>query len=443
LTSCPLSIPETSPVLQRILFLCVCSGAALAQRPARADFQVGAAVRVITPDPLLPVSGGLGPPKPTREKRGELTARAVVFRQGRVGVAVVALDLLGFPSVLADRVRAGVPRLPAANILIAATHTHSAPDCYAFPDGKGGHTGDLKYMDFVCQRAAEAVNAALDRLQPAALKIATGEARGKIAYNYYAPDLYDRRMSVIQAVGRRGNVIATLVNYAIHPEVLGNDLGVLSPDLVGPLCDTIEAQGGGTAVFLNGAQGGMITADNRNLDQPRDPLRGYWADSRTWAECLRIGHLMADEALRLVRDAPEQKDPTLFCDAISVRFPVDSPLLWAVVMGSPLKYPHNDDRSINARINLVNLGDAQILTIPGEALPNIGFYLKRKMRGKHNLLFGLTNDAFGYILTKVDFNSFPRYEYISRTSLGEMTGEILIDQSLAFVKRSPRPDGAD
>ena len=56
------------------------------------------------------------------------------------------------------------------------------------------------------------------------------------------------------------------------------------------------------------------------------------------------------------------------------------------------------------RINLVNLGTAQILTIPGEALPNINFYLKRKMHGTQNLLFGLTNDAFGYILTKVDFH---------------------------------------
>ena len=86
----------------------------------------------------------------------------------------------------------------------------------------------------------------------------------------------------------------------------------------------------------------------------------------------------------------------------------------------------------------MNLGDAQILTIPGEALPNIGFYLKRKMRGKHNLLFGLTNEAFGYILTKVDFQSFPRYDYVSRTSLGEMTGEILIEKALEFVNRSPR-----
>ena len=99
-----------------------------------------------------------------------------------------------------------------------------------------------------------------------------------------------------------------------------------------------------------------------------------------------------------------------------------------------------DLRNVNARINLVNLGDAQILTIPGEALPNIGFYLKRKMRGKNNLLFGLTNEAFGYILTKVDFHSFPRYDYVSRTSLGEMTGEILIEKSLELVNKSRHRD---
>jgi hypothetical protein len=230
------------------------------------------------------------------------------------------------------------------------------------------------------------------------------------------------------------------VNSAIHPEVLGTRVGILSPDAIGPLCEAIEALTGGAAIFMNGAQGGMITADNRNLDKPSDPLRGYWADSRTWEECLRIGHLMAQEALRIVKDAKEQRDPTLFCDSRNVRFPVDSPIMWGVIVLSPLKYPHNADHSINARINVVNLGNAQILTIPGEALPNIGFYLKRKMRGTHNLLFGLTNEAFGYILTKVDFNSFPRYEYVSRTSLGEMTGEILIEKSLELTDKSPRPD---
>ena len=73
------------------------------------ELKVGAAVRVITPNPLLPVSGGMGAPNPTREKRGDITARAVVFQSGDVSVAVVALDLIGFPSVLGDRVRAGQP----------------------------------------------------------------------------------------------------------------------------------------------------------------------------------------------------------------------------------------------------------------------------------------------------------------------------------------------
>jgi hypothetical protein len=427
-------------MLRRWLVLCACAGALGVDCAARAEIQAGAAVRVITPEKYLPVSGGMGVPKPSREKRGELTARALVFRKGDVSVAVVSLDLLGFPSALGDRVRAKVPRIPAENILIGSTHTHSAPDCYAFPDGRGGHTGDLAYIDSVCDRAAEAINEAIDRLQPAWIRTATDEARGKIAYNYYAPDLYDRRMSVIQAVTPEGKTIATLVNYAVHPEVLGNGVGIISPDLVGPLCERIESRVGGVALFMNSAQGGMVTADNRNLDQPRDPQRGYWNDSRTWEECVRIGHLMADEAQRIVKDAPNEKDPSLLCRSSVVRFPVDSDAMWSVVLYSPLKYSHGADRSIQARINLVNLGDAQILTIPGEALPNIGFYLKRKMRGKHDLLFGLTNDAFGYILTKVDFASFPRYEYVSRTSLGEMTGEILIENALELVKQSPAPD---
>ena len=35
-------------------------------------FKAGAAFRIITPDPLLPVSGGIGRPKPASVKKGEL-----------------------------------------------------------------------------------------------------------------------------------------------------------------------------------------------------------------------------------------------------------------------------------------------------------------------------------------------------------------------------------
>lgn len=396
-----------------------------------AGFRAGVAFRVVTPDPLLPVSGGMGPSAPASQKLGELTVRALVFEQGETRLAIVSTDFLGFPAVLGDRVRAGVRGIPGDHILIGASHTHSAPDCYAFPDEQGRTSADLEYLNRVCALAAEAVNEAVQSLQPASVRIATGEARGKIAYNYYAPALYDPRCHVIQAVGSDGKPIATLVNYAIHPEVLGNDLGIVSPDLIGPLCDRIAELGGGVGIFMNSAQGGMVTADNRDA--------GGGDDVRRWDECLRIGHLLADEALRIVSGAAVQVEPALTCDSRVIEFPVDSPELRFVLANSPLKHQDAGSGNVSTRLNLVNLGNAQILTIPGEALPNLGFYLKRKMRGEHNLLFGLTNDAFGYIMAKVDWRSFKRYDYISRVCLGEMTGEILLEQSLKLVADAPAP----
>jgi hypothetical protein len=404
---------------------------------AQPAFEAAAAKRIITPDPLLPISGGMGTPVPAKSKQGELTARALVLRAGAESVALVSVDLLGFPSVLGDRARALVPRLAADRILIGATHTHSAPDCYAFPDGRGGHTGSLQYMKFVTEQVAAAVNDALDHMQAAELRVASGIAEGKIAYNFYAPDLYDRRAGVLQVRALDGKMIGTLVNYAVHPEVMGNRQGIVNPDLVGPLCDRIEKAAGGIALFLNGAQGGMVTADNRELEQPRDALRAYWRDRQDWSECERIGGLLASESLRLIGSAAWQSKPAVNVRSEMVRFPVESNDMWQVVQHSPLNYPRGEDRTITTRVNLVNVGNAQMLSIPGEALPNIGFYLKRKMRGEHNFLLGLTNDAFGYILTKVDFHSFARYDYVSRVSLGEMTGEILIQHALDLIQKAP------
>lgn len=402
----------------------VLAAALISLIPAHAGFRAGIATREITPDPLLPVSGGMGPTNPAKEKRGELSVRALVFEKDDVRLGIVSVDLLGFPAVLGDRVRAQVRGIPGDHLLIGATHTHSAPDAYAFPDGKGGTTADLKYLDTVVTRIAEAVNEAVEHLQPASLRIATGEAKGQIAYNYYAPDLYDPRAGVLQAVGADGRPFATLVNYAIHPEVIGSDRGICSPDLVGPLYDRIAAAGGGTGIFMNGAQGGMITADNRRPG----------GEVNNWEECVRIGTLLADECLRLVKDAPLESDPRLKIAVRVVKFPIESPLMLAVLKASPLDYKTDASGRVSTRIVLADVGNARILTIPGEALPNIGFYLKRKLGTDNPLLFGLTNDAFGYILTAVDWNSFKRYEYVSRTSLGEQTGEILIREALEMMK---------
>jgi hypothetical protein len=66
------------------------------------EFKAGAALRIITPNPLLPISGGVGIPKPSKEKQGDLFARAVVIEKGTTRIAIVSVDNLGWTSILGD-----------------------------------------------------------------------------------------------------------------------------------------------------------------------------------------------------------------------------------------------------------------------------------------------------------------------------------------------------
>src|SRR5437867_2557156 len=142
--------PRTSFIVTHVGRLAFLIFLVVSALDAAAAFRAGIAVRHVTPDPLLPVSGGVGPSNPVTRKEGELTVRALVFEQEDTRVVMVSADFLGFPAVLGNRVRAAVTNVAPQNILIGATHTHSAPDCYGFPDGKGGTASDPKYLNMVC-----------------------------------------------------------------------------------------------------------------------------------------------------------------------------------------------------------------------------------------------------------------------------------------------------
>ena len=238
---------------------------------ARAEIQVGAAMRVITPDPLLPVSGGMGTEAGQGEAGrahgpgGRLSQGGCLGRRRRARSARVSLG------AGRSRPREGEPHPGGEHPDRLDAHAQCA-GLLRLSRRQGGHTGDLKYMDFVCDKAAEAVNEAIDRLQPAWIKIATGEAKGKIAYNYYAPDLYDRRMSVIQAVSPEARRSPRSSTTPSIPKCSATTSAFSAPTWSARSARRSKPQAGGMAMFVNGAQGGMITADNRELDQPRDPL---------------------------------------------------------------------------------------------------------------------------------------------------------------------------
>ena len=144
-------------LLGSILWFCV-----LSQGPALGAFRAAIAVRDVTPDKLLPVSGGVGPSTPVTRKIGQLTVRALVLENEGTRVAICSTDFLGFPSVLGNKVRSRVQGIPPQNILIGATHCHSAPDCYGFPDRNGKTGADIEYLDGICAKLAEAINEAVE-----------------------------------------------------------------------------------------------------------------------------------------------------------------------------------------------------------------------------------------------------------------------------------------
>ena len=83
--------------------------------------------------------------------------------------------------------------------------------------------------------------------------------------------------------------------------------------------------------------------------------------------------------MRIVDKAPILKNPTIYCTARKLEFPIDSEIMRYILQKSPLKYEVTKENFVTTQLNLLNIGPAQILTVPGEALPNVGYYVKRNM----------------------------------------------------------------
>lgn len=61
-------------------------------------------------------------------------------------------------------------------------------------------------------------------------------------------------------------------------------------------------------------------------------------EANTWEECIRIGELLADEAMRIVAAAPLLVNPALYCTSRKLELPIDSEIMRYILKKSPLKY---------------------------------------------------------------------------------------------------------
>ncbi len=355
----------------------------------------------------------------------DLYVRALVLRLDERIAIIAACDLIGLDRGDVLEVRAALESrgIDPSGLVVACTHTHSGPDTLGLwgPDRSVSGVDPL-YLASVKQAIVDAVVEALTFCCPARLRCAMTRLPGYIA-NFRDPGIVDDEVAVLQFVKLNGDVIATLLNLACHPEVLDGDSTLISADYAGYACREVETQVGGVALHVSGALGGMLSPDTTD----RTPA---------WAE--RMGRAYAEAALTALAAHPAVEVERLDVRRAEFDLPLANPLLVMAQQMGVLRVRQSVNGAVTTSCTCINLGPAQIITVPGELLPRLGFELKAALPGPCRVLIGLADDEIGYILPDDEFIPPADYlnpgkQYEESMSIGPTTGSRVLAAARGLV----------
>jgi len=204
----------------------------------------GHATADITPTGTVELNGFASRKQPATGVAAPVHARVVVLRRGRARVVLAVCDLLGFSVPdsrwIEERIATAAGCSPA-NVLLACTHTHSAP--ISMPLGLVGRY-DRNYVGTIADILTAVTAAAVNDLAPVrgtvfgscsvadlgAFRCATSEP---------GRDHWPGRMETLK-LDRDDAPAVLLIYVGIHPYVLGSQNRRLHPDYPGPACVALE-----------------------------------------------------------------------------------------------------------------------------------------------------------------------------------------------------------
>ncbi len=351
----------------------------------------------------------------------DLYARCLILKKGEDWLTLVSLDLIGLLNGDVREIVQRVKPLVGGNVIIASTHTHSGPDTiglwgsslFGLLPIRSGKDGE--YVNFLKKEVSRAILDAATSLEEAEITCAQAEVHG-LSKNIRRKYSLDRDLIVMGVRSTRTRrPMASLVNFACHPESLWSDNRLITADFAGYLCNTMERRLGGVVLYFNGALGGMVTVNVR-VDERRREVH-------TFPEAERIGTHLAMVALGAMEDAEVNPVYRIQAHRKVVAIPAKNWRFrlakWMGVIDRPL-----EENRVLTELWRIDLGGAQIITIPGEILPNLGLKLKEHMRGKYRLLLGLANDEVGYVLSSADYHD-ELYSYERSMSIGPEIGPLI------------------
>ena len=395
---------------------------------AQQRLMAGAAAVDITPLNYRDVYlAGFEPNRKATGVRDPLFARALYLDDGRTRLALVACDLIGLGFLAAETIRRFVQDVQADHVFLCCTHTHSGPDTLGLWGPALGEIPlasgvDPRYMERLARAVAQAVRKARIRALPAILAAGEDTARkDDLTWNMRQPGYMDHALTVLRADRADGRgTIATLVNYASHPESLWSVNTQISPDYPMAILRTLERKLGGVGLFFSGALGAMVTPGIEQ-DAPLAQRESFYVS---------YGNKLAKRAVDCVRAAETIKSHDLDIRTRRVSVPMQNrPLRFAAAVG--LVSGNVAGSNAISQVGQIRIGPIQIATMPGELSPAVGLRLKGKMGGTPNFLLCLCNDEIGYVLDCKVFDD-PAFAYERSMSMGAQTAERLIRTYVAL-----------
>lgn len=395
---------------------------------AMAQLRAGAAKRTITPDlekhgPVY--MAGFGNNRKATGVHDDLYARCIALSVGGRALVICGVDLIG---LFWDDVRKIRAKVEGADVIVAALHDHEGPDTMGQWGPGQGQSGIVEaYMTFLVERTAEAANEAVRTMRPARLRAAKTKPAELDTFidDTRPPVVHDAEVIALRAETMDGAPIATLLNWANHPETLGSKNTEITSDYSGYLRDELERLLGGTAVFVNGAVGGMQSP----LGSTVKDAQGRLLADNTFEKAEFIGKRVAALAAEAVKGAtPLAVDSILFREK-TIEIPMTNPgFQMASKAGifrgrkeptasgatvSPVGYVRlSRGRDLQVEIALVpgelypELSVGGVEKLPGSDFPDAALEtpIKRQMTAPFRMLFGLANDEIGYIIPRVEWD---------------------------------------
>jgi len=356
-----------------------------------------------------------------------LYARAAAFQDAGTLFAMVALDVVIVEAGIVARIRARAAErfdIPASNILVCGTHNHGCPAVIERPSFKR----EDAYIDFMIERAAEAVAGACRCLRDACCTVASGfetqvafnrrfltrhghvvtQPGGEALKNVLCNEnVIDPEVGVLRITKPNGDLLGLVVNFGCHA---CHQLGQLTAGYPGVLCNTLKAHLGEDigVVFLNGPCANVLH-------------HNYLAPERR-ASKEQTGGLLASRVERILADMPpEAGGGTINAVSKQIRLPYRDfaeaerrfadPVVQAHVFGGLIKLGWYDYPSLkemakrngggeDLEIQAFRIGDAVFAAMPAEYFMEFGLRIKEQSEHVKTFVVSLANGWVGYVPTQ-------------------------------------------